>query len=69
MIEILNLVVKQCVLNQTSGYWLLFDALYIIISISIKLQVEYNSKVSIFPPLICGEFDAKLKNLYVKMVA
>ncbi len=58
MTEILNPIVKQCVFNQTRGYWLLFDAFYATISICIKLQVKYNSKVSIFPPMICGEFDA-----------
>ncbi len=47
----------------------MFNALYVAISISIKLQVEYNSRVSIFPPLTCGEFDAELEILYVKMVA
>lgn len=36
-------------------------------SISIKFQVEYNSRASIFPPLTCGNFDAKLEILYVKM--
>jgi hypothetical protein len=35
--------------------------------ISIKLQTKYNSKASIFSPLICGEFDAKLKIQYVRM--
>jgi hypothetical protein len=47
----------------------LSDALYVAIFINIKLQVEYNSRASIFPPLTCGEFDAKLEIFYVKMVA
>ncbi len=38
--EILNQIVKQCVFNQTIGYWLLSDALYVAISIRIKVQVE-----------------------------
>jgi len=48
MTEILNSIIKQCVFNQTKGYWLLFDAFYAIISITIKLQVEYNSRVLFF---------------------
>jgi hypothetical protein len=31
-------VVKQCIFNQTKGYWLLFDALNAILSISVCLQ-------------------------------
>ncbi len=46
---------------------MLSDVLYVTISISIKFQVEYNSKVFIFPPLTCGNFDAKLEILYAKM--
>jgi hypothetical protein len=68
MIEILNQVVKQCVLNQTRGYWLMFDVRYVTISIKINFQVEYNSRAPIFPPLTCENFDEKLKISYVKMV-
>jgi hypothetical protein len=38
--KILNPIVKQCVFNQITSYWLLSNALYVAISISIKLQVE-----------------------------
>ncbi len=48
---------------------MLFDVLYAAICNSIKLQVEYNSRVSIFPPLTCGEFHVELEILYVEMVA
>lgn len=30
--KILNIVVKQCVLNQIKRYWLLFDVFYVAIS-------------------------------------
>jgi len=45
----------------------LSDVFYVTIFISIKFQVEYNFRVSIFPPLTCGNFDAKLEILNVKM--
>ncbi len=45
----------------------MLNAFCVAISISIKLQVECNSRVSIFPPLTCGKFDAKLEILYAKM--
>jgi len=45
----------------------LFDAFYVTIFINIKFQVEYNYRASIFPPLTCGNFDAKLEILYAKM--
>jgi hypothetical protein len=35
--SILNPIVQQCVLNQTMGYWLLFDALHVKLSICLKL--------------------------------
>lgn len=43
------------------------DAFYVTISISIKFQVEYVSRASIFPLLTCENFDAKLEILYAKM--
>jgi hypothetical protein len=32
-------IVNQCVINQSQGYWLLFDAL-VTISLVIKMQVQ-----------------------------
>jgi hypothetical protein len=33
-------VVTTCVMNQSHGHWLLFDALTTIMTLTIKLQVE-----------------------------
>ncbi len=41
--------------------------LHATLSISLKLQNEYNSRATIVPPLMCGEFYAKLEILYVRM--
>ncbi len=65
--SILNLVVQQCVLNQTRGCELLFNVLHAALSICLKLQNEYNSQVAIVMPLMCGEFYVELEILYVRM--
>ncbi len=36
--EIMLLVVKQCIFNQTRGYWLLSNALNVAISIGVCIQ-------------------------------
>ncbi len=46
---------------------MLFDALHATFSICLKLQNEYNLWATIIPRLMCGEFDAKLEILYVRM--
>jgi hypothetical protein len=55
---------KQCVLNQTHRYLLLFDALHVAICINIKLKGEFNHRFLAQPPLQCGDFDLQLKIMY-----
>jgi hypothetical protein len=38
VVEIMFLVVKQCIFNQTQGYWLLSNALNVAISIGVCIQ-------------------------------
>jgi hypothetical protein len=45
MLEILTPMVIECVLNQSRGYWLLFDA--IISTISLCVMMKYNTNFGI----------------------
>jgi len=69
MVDTLKLVVEQCVLNQIRGYWPLFDALNVAITICMKLRVDYNHQVVQVPPLAYGAIDDELEILYGCMVA
>ena len=51
VIDVLNSVVKQCVWNQSRGYWLLSDAMFGVISIARKFEAKYVKKVEVMPPL------------------
>jgi len=48
--EIMFPVVKQCILNQTRGYLLLFDALNVTLSINVCMQIKFNNMI--LPPSI-----------------
>jgi hypothetical protein len=64
VIDILNLVVKQCILNRSRGYWLLLDAMFGAISIIVrKLGIEYVKRTTFVPPLVCGTVDSELEIL------
>jgi hypothetical protein len=47
IITYLNHVVSACVMNQSKGHWLLFDALNTIINLTMALEFEPN-------PLLMG---------------
>jgi len=42
-----TLLMQQCVHKQLYGYWLLYDALNVEISINIKLQDEYRCRTKV----------------------
>ena len=65
--ETLNPVVKQCVLNQTRGYWLLSDALAAALAISVELGAHIDHLSNMNPPLQHGDFDSELEILRGKM--
>ncbi len=50
VVKIMFLVVKQRIFNQTQGYWLLFDALNVTLSISVCMQITFNNMI--LPPSI-----------------
>jgi len=45
IVNVLSLVVSAYVLNQSRGHWLLFDALNVVITMSLKLKEK--SKISL----------------------
>jgi hypothetical protein len=45
IVDVLSSVVSACVLNQSHGNWLLFDALNVKITMSLKLKEE--SRISL----------------------
>lgn len=42
VVDILKLIMAECVLNQIRGYWFLYDALNATITICMKLLVDFN---------------------------
>jgi hypothetical protein len=38
VVEIVFFVVKQCIFNQTQGYWLFFNALNVVLSTCVCMQ-------------------------------
>ncbi len=41
IVDILFSVVNVCVLNQSHGHWLLFDALHVTITMTLKLKEDF----------------------------
>jgi hypothetical protein len=55
-------------LNQHRGYWLLFDVLFIALTIVGTMTRKYVHQVVVVLPLQCGEIDQEIEILYGKMV-
>jgi len=55
IVDVLFLVVSACVLNQSHGHWLFFDALNAIITMSLKLK-EKSGISSNLQDLIIDDF-------------
>jgi hypothetical protein len=66
--ETLHPIVHQCLLNQCKGYWFISNALFATLVFMRMMKKEYAHQAILVPPLQCGEFDQKIKNLYNKMV-
>jgi hypothetical protein len=54
-------------LNQTKGYWLLLDVLFVAFSIFSRLHKDCQAQASRNPLLMCGKFEAKLEIMHGKM--
>ena len=63
--KILKHVVKQCILNQTRGYWLLSDALFVALTIYMRRCLELNHRQGTW--LQFCDFDVELEVLYGRM--
>ncbi len=47
IVDVLSSIVSACVLNRSRGHWLLFDALNVIITMSLKLKEEYKISLNL----------------------
>ncbi len=60
VIETMFLVVRECVFNQTQGYWLFFDALNGTLSINVFVYNEMEwyeiNDMRLFPSILCKAF-------------
>ena len=61
MSDVFNPDVKQCISNQSRGYWLLSDVVFGAISIVGKLGAKYIKKAIVMPPFVCGSANSKLE--------
>lgn len=63
----LNAIVKQCILNQTRGYWLLSDALAAAFRVSVELQDVHDQRAHVVPALRVGDFESEIEMLKMRM--
>jgi len=61
------LVVKQCVLNYSQGFWLLLDALAFTFNLCISMKSEVARIEGLNQPLIRNDFDLKLLEFKLRM--
>jgi len=54
------LVVKQCIFNQTQGYWLFFDALNVVLSIIMCTHNQIEQVKINTIKFLKGDFEFKL---------
>jgi len=52
--------VEQCIFNQTQGYWLLFDALNVVLSIIMRMQDQMEQFKINSIKFLKGDFEFKL---------
>jgi hypothetical protein len=62
-------IVKQCILNQTQGYWLLFDALNVALSMSVCMQNQIQQYEITAFNFVKGGFEYEMGALWVCMMA
>ncbi len=63
VVDILKLIMEECVLNQIRDYWFLYDALNATITICKKLLVDFNSQAMRVLHLVYGTIDDELEIL------
>ncbi len=65
VVETMLIVVKQCILNQTRGYWLFSNALNAALSISVYLHNEIEQSNITSLNFVKGDFESKLGALRI----
>jgi hypothetical protein len=65
----LLLVVQQCVLNKSQGYWLVIDALVYVFSSCNMMKCETSSIEALNYLLIQGKFESKLQKFKLWMMS
>ncbi len=63
VVDILKLIMEECVLNQIRGYWFLYDALNATITICLKLLVDFNCQAMWVLHIVYGTIDDELEIL------
>ena len=58
---------KQCIFNQTRGYWLLSDALAAAFRVSVELQDVHDQRAHAVPALRVGDFESEIEMLKMRM--
>ncbi len=68
VVETMLVVVKQCILNQTQGYWLLFNALNVAVFIHVFVHNHMEqSNITSFN-FVKGDFEFELGALHIHMM-
>jgi len=62
-------IVKKCILNQTCGYWLIFNTLHATFSISVSMQMEIQQFETTSSNFIRGGFEYEFQALQLHMMA
>ncbi len=61
-------IVKQCVLNQSQGYWLLLDALGSAFSLCIVIKVDVCKTQALNQPFLRKDFDSNIQEFKLRMM-
>jgi len=64
----LMLAIKQCILNQTQGYWLLSIAFGSTFSLCTVIKVDVCKTQALNQPFIRGNFDLELQEFKLRMM-
>jgi hypothetical protein len=69
LIKIMLPIVKKCILNQTHGYWLIFNILQVAFPINVSMQMEIQQSEPTSSNFTRGDFEYQLQTLHLCMMA
>jgi hypothetical protein len=58
LINIMLIIVKKCILNQTHNYWLIFNILQAAFLINVSMQMEIQQSEPTSSNFIRGDFES-----------